>query len=94
MGIDFMAIHCVNMETLKRLKRQDVEGGLVSRGGALVFAWMVENEEETPSTKTTIKHPGHCQGIRFQDVHGQLHACRCNCRFHRPGRSSGTNYSW
>lgn len=51
-GIDFMAIHCsVNMETLKRLKRQGREGGLVSRGGALVSAWMVENETENPLYK-------------------------------------------
>ncbi|EKF87075.1 phosphomethylpyrimidine synthase [Methanobacterium formicicum] len=51
-GIDFMAIHCsVNMETLKRLKRQGREGGLVSRGGALVSAWMVENEVENPLYK-------------------------------------------
>lgn len=31
-GIDFMAIHCsVNRETLKRLKRQGRQCGLVSR---------------------------------------------------------------
>lgn len=51
-GIDFMAIHCsVNMETLKRLKRQGRQGGLVSRGGALISAWMVENEVENPLYK-------------------------------------------
>jgi len=51
-GIDFMAIHCsVNRETLKRLKRQGREGGLVSRGGALVSAWMVENGMENPLYK-------------------------------------------
>ena len=54
-GIDFMAIHCsVNMETLKRLKRQGREGGLVSRGGALVSAWIVENETENPYIRITI----------------------------------------
>ncbi|MBE2899891.1 thiamine biosynthesis protein ThiC [Methanothermobacter thermautotrophicus] len=48
-GIDFMAIHCsVNRETLRRLKRQGREGGLVSRGGAFVSAWMVENGLENP----------------------------------------------
>ncbi len=48
-GIDFMAIHCsVNKETLKRLKRQGREGGLVSRGGAFISAWMVHNEIENP----------------------------------------------
>ncbi|MDP1553726.1 MAG: phosphomethylpyrimidine synthase [Methanobacteriaceae archaeon] len=51
-GVDFMAIHCsVNRETLKRLKRQGREGGLVSRGGAFVSAWMVENEIENPLYK-------------------------------------------
>ena len=51
-GVDFMAIHCsVNRETLKRLKRQGREGGLVSRGGAFVSAWMVENDVENPLYK-------------------------------------------
>ncbi len=51
-GIDFMAIHCsVNKETLKRLKRQGREGGLVSRGGAFISAWMVHNEIENPLYK-------------------------------------------
>ncbi len=51
-GIDFMAIHCsVNRETLKRLKRQGREGGLVSRGGAFLSAWMVHNEIENPLYK-------------------------------------------
>jgi len=51
-GVDFMAIHCsVNRETLKRLKRQGREGGLVSRGGAFVSAWMVENDIENPLYK-------------------------------------------
>ncbi|MEA4956443.1 5-hydroxybenzimidazole synthase [bioreactor metagenome] len=48
-GIDFMAIHSsVNIETLARLKRQGREGGLVSRGGAFISAWIVENERENP----------------------------------------------
>lgn len=48
-GADFMAIHCsVNKETLKRLKRQGRAGGLVSRGGAFISAWIVENGKENP----------------------------------------------
>ncbi|MDR1721612.1 MAG: phosphomethylpyrimidine synthase [Methanobrevibacter sp.] len=48
-GIDFMAIHCsVNIETLARLKHQGRKGGLVSRGGAFISAWIVENEQENP----------------------------------------------
>ncbi|MGL6299026.1 MAG: phosphomethylpyrimidine synthase, partial [Methanobacteriaceae archaeon] len=51
-GIDFMAIHCsVNIETLARLKRQGREGGLVSRGGAFISAWIVENQIENPLYK-------------------------------------------
>ena len=48
-GIDFMAIHCsVNRETLKRLKRQGRNGGLVSRGGSFISSWMVHNDCENP----------------------------------------------
>lgn len=51
-GIDFMAIHCsVNIETLARLKRQGRKGGLVSRGGAFISAWIVENQIENPLYK-------------------------------------------
>lgn len=52
MGIDFMAIHCsVNVETLKRLKKQGRECGLVSRGGSFISSWMVENKLENPLYK-------------------------------------------
>lgn len=48
-GIDFMAIHCsVNIETLSRLKKQGRKAGLVSRGGAFISSWIVENEKENP----------------------------------------------
>lgn len=51
-GIDFMAIHSsINIETLTRLKRQGREAGLVSRGGAFISAWIVENEMENPLYK-------------------------------------------
>lgn len=51
-GIDFMAIHCsVNIETLKRLKTQGRECGLVSRGGSFISSWMVENKLENPLYK-------------------------------------------
>ncbi|MDY5613744.1 phosphomethylpyrimidine synthase [Methanobrevibacter boviskoreani] len=52
MGIDFMAIHCsVNVETLKRLKKQGRKCGLVSRGGSFISSWMVENKKENPLYK-------------------------------------------
>lgn len=49
MGTNFMAIHTgINFETLKRLKNQGRHGGLVSRGGAFMTAWMLHNEKENP----------------------------------------------
>jgi phosphomethylpyrimidine synthase len=49
-GIGFMAIHCgINLITLERLKNQKYRyGGLVSRGGAFMTAWMLHNKEENP----------------------------------------------
>lgn len=49
MGTNFMAIHTgINFETIKRLKNQGRHGGLVSRGGAFMTAWMLHNEKENP----------------------------------------------
>ena len=51
-GVDFMAIHCsVNIECLARLKRQGRKAGLVSRGGAFISSWIIENEMENPLYK-------------------------------------------
>lgn len=48
-GTNFMAIHTgINYETMKRLKNQGRHGGLVSRGGAFMTAWMIHNEKENP----------------------------------------------
>ncbi|MDD1654071.1 MAG: phosphomethylpyrimidine synthase ThiC, partial [Methanomicrobiales archaeon] len=49
LGTNFMAIHTgINRETMKRLKNQGRHGGLVSRGGAFMTAWMLHNEKENP----------------------------------------------
>lgn len=49
LGTNFMAIHTgINYETVKRLKNQGRHGGLVSRGGAFMTAWMLHNEKENP----------------------------------------------
>jgi phosphomethylpyrimidine synthase len=49
LGTNFMAIHTgINWVTLDRLKTQGRHGGLCSRGGALMSAWMVHNEKENP----------------------------------------------
>ncbi|MHC4140097.1 MAG: phosphomethylpyrimidine synthase ThiC, partial [Planctomycetota bacterium] len=49
-GIGFMAIHCgINMITLERLRKQGYRyGGLVSRGGSFLTAWMNHNKRENP----------------------------------------------
>lgn len=48
-GTNFMAIHTgINYETMKRLQNQGRHGGLVSRGGAFMTAWMLHNQKENP----------------------------------------------
>ncbi|PWR70813.1 phosphomethylpyrimidine synthase ThiC [Methanospirillum stamsii] len=49
LGTNFMAIHTgVNRITLDRLQRQGRHGGLCSRGGAFLTAWMLHNDKENP----------------------------------------------
>lgn len=49
LGTNFMAIHTgVNNITLDRLKAHGRYGGLCSRGGAFMSAWMMHNEKENP----------------------------------------------
>jgi len=49
-GISFMAIHCgINLYTIERLEKQGYRyGGLVSKGGASMVAWMKKNGKENP----------------------------------------------
>ncbi|MBF0488359.1 MAG: phosphomethylpyrimidine synthase ThiC [Nitrospirae bacterium] len=49
-GVSFMAIHCgINRLTLEVLKKQHYRyGGLVSKGGACMVAWMRYNDKENP----------------------------------------------
>ncbi len=48
-GIDFMTVHCgVTMATAASLKKHRRVTGVVSRGGALLIAWMHENGLENP----------------------------------------------
>jgi len=49
-GISFMAVHCgINLYTIERLERQGYRyGGLVSKGGASLVAWMKANHRENP----------------------------------------------
>ncbi|MDW7726146.1 MAG: phosphomethylpyrimidine synthase ThiC [Candidatus Methanoperedens sp.] len=49
LGTNFMAIHTgINQVTVERLKAQGRFGGLCSRGGAFMTAWMMHNEKENP----------------------------------------------
>jgi len=49
-GISFMAIHCgINLYTIERLEKQGYRyGGLVSKGGTSMVAWMKKNQRENP----------------------------------------------
>lgn len=49
-GVAFMAIHCgINKRTVEMLRRQHYRyGGLVSKGGSYMVAWMEHNNKENP----------------------------------------------
>ncbi|MCU0859376.1 MAG: phosphomethylpyrimidine synthase ThiC [Thermoplasmata archaeon] len=48
-GIDFMTVHCgVTVETAESLKKHKRVTGVVSRGGAILVAWMHHNGAENP----------------------------------------------
>jgi len=49
-GVAFMAIHCgINRRTVEMLRRQHYRyGGLVSKGGSYMVAWMEHNGKENP----------------------------------------------
>jgi phosphomethylpyrimidine synthase len=49
-GISFMAVHCgINLYSIERLEKQGYRyGGLVSKGGASMVAWMKANRRENP----------------------------------------------
>ena len=48
-GVDFMTIHCgINKETAHKFKRNKRLTNIVSRGGSIIFAWMVMTGQENP----------------------------------------------
>jgi phosphomethylpyrimidine synthase len=49
-GVGFMAIHCgINRNTVEMLRKQHYRyGGLVSKGGSYLVAWMEHNKKENP----------------------------------------------
>lgn len=48
-GVDFMTIHCgINRSTAERVKAAKRHTNIVSRGGSIIFAWMMLTGEENP----------------------------------------------
>jgi len=48
-GIDFFTIHAgIDKNTVKRLQSKKRYGGVVSRGGAILVRWIIENQKENP----------------------------------------------
>ena len=48
-GVDFITVHCgLTMAALDCLRSEGRIMGLVSRGGAILAGWMLENEKENP----------------------------------------------
>jgi len=48
-GVDFMTVHAgITLNIVKKLNKTERKAGIVSRGGAMLAAWMLHNEEENP----------------------------------------------
>ena len=51
-GVDFMTIHSgITIDTVEKVKNSDRIMGIVSRGGAFLAAWILQNGEENPLYK-------------------------------------------
>lgn len=51
-GVDFMTIHSgITMDTVDKIRNSDRIMGIVSRGGAFLAAWILQNKEENPLYK-------------------------------------------
>ena len=105
-GISFMAIHCgINRMTIERLKRQGYRyGGLVSKGGAYMVAWMLHNNKENPLYErfdrvAEILKRYDCvlslgNGFRAGAIHDSSDRCQIqeliiNCELAEEGRKMG-----
>lgn len=48
-GVDFMTIHAgITLSTIEQVRQQGRITGIVSRGGAFLLCWMVQNKRENP----------------------------------------------
>ncbi|MBF0320503.1 MAG: phosphomethylpyrimidine synthase ThiC [Nitrospirae bacterium] len=105
-GVAFMAVHCgINRLTLEVLKKQHYRyGGLVSKGGACMVAWMQYNNAENPLYANFDKVAGILRrygvvlslgnGFRAGAIHDatdrvQIQELIVNCEFAEAGRAMG-----
>jgi phosphomethylpyrimidine synthase len=105
-GVAFMAIHCgINRRTVEMLRRQNYRyGGLVSKGGSYLVAWMEHNNRENPLYERfdkvvdilkkydTVLSLGN--GFRAGAIHDstdrvQIQELIINCELSEIGRKSG-----
>src|SRR5512147_2648305 len=105
-GMAFMAVHCgINLYTIERLKRQGYRyGGLVSKGGVSMVAWMLANDRENPLFEKfdrvvsilkkydTVLSLGN--GLRAGAIHdssdrAQIQELLINCELAELGREMG-----
>jgi len=105
-GMAFMAVHCgINRCTIERLQRQGYRyGGLVSKGGVGMVAWMLANNRENPLYEKfdrvvailkrydTVLSLGN--GLRAGAIHdssdrAQIQELLFNCELAEMGREMG-----
>ncbi len=105
-GMAFMAVHCgINLYTLERLRKQGYRyGGLVSKGGVSMAAWMLANNRENPLYEKfdrvveilkrydTVLSLGN--GLRAGAIHdssdrAQIQELLINCELAELGRDMG-----
>jgi phosphomethylpyrimidine synthase len=105
-GISFMAIHCgINMMTIEMLKKQKYRfGGMVSKGGSYLTAWMIHNNKENPLYESYDRVVGLMKkydavlslgnGFRAGAIHDatdrvQIQELLINCELAELGRDQG-----
>jgi phosphomethylpyrimidine synthase len=105
-GIAFMAVHCgINLCTVERLKKQGYRyGGLVSKGGVSIVAWMLANKRENPLYEQFDRVAGILKkydtvlslgnGLRAGAIHdssdrAQIQELIFNCELAELGREMG-----
>jgi len=105
-GMAFMAVHCgINLYTIERLKKQGYRyGGLVSKGGVSMVAWMMANGRENPLYEQFDRVVGILKkydtvlslgnGLRAGAIHdssdrAQIQELLINCELAELGREMG-----